>query len=590
MRLSHLTSPLTPLRRASATALAATSLLAPAALADVGGTNGVTELASYDSLGQFPADSCHYPSISEDGRHVAFQTQAALLPADTNGMDDVYVVDRQTGSVTCASTTLNGVYGNGTSAAPHISTDGRWVAFSSTSTNLQQLDSNGAMLDVFLKDLQTGTLTRVSDAHLSPSSASGHSDFPSVSDDGRFVAFHSEAVDLIANDTNNANDIFVRDMQTGLTERISEGVWGQSNGGSFFPVISGDGTHVAFQSDASNLILFDNNGALDVFVKPDKLNPLLVSRTPLGAPGNGNSGNASISTTGSHVAFDTDATNIDVADINGATDVYVFEVATLEMELASLAQWQAQGASGAQESQLARDGRSIAFASASSLAPNSSPGYTNIFVRDLEADMTWTASAPSGAATSATGDSDHPVLAQGGAVVAFSSDAADLVPGDPSNKDEVFVRTMHPDPFSYCVSSITSSGCQPFLSSSGFPSLTNADFFSVIGDDLPNQKNGLLFYGFAGPAANPFAGATMCVQGSKKRTPLMGTAGQPVGDDCTGFFVYDMNAFGAGLLGGNPKPELLQFGQQVTLQFWGRDAQSASGSFLTDALQYVVGP
>ena len=580
--------PLHP-RLTSTAALLALALFAPdTARADAGGASGVTEVVSLDSTGQFSAGNTIEPSISEDGRYVAFASGSALLPEDTNTINDVYVLDRWTGTLVCASTTVAGIYGDHDSGAPRISADGRWVVFHTEADNLLPLDNNGGR-DVYRKDLWTGALVRVSNIPLSPVAANSDSQYPTVSDDGRYVAFESFADDHIASDTNGQLDVFVRDMDTGVTQRVSEGILGEGNGGSGEAMISGDGTRVVFTSEADNLVLFDLNGVSDVFLAPLGMPLRLVSQSLAGQPGNGPSGRPSISSDGTVVAFESSADDLLASDINGTKDIFVFYPDTFTMELASLTSWQAQ-ASSARDARVSRDGLSVAFEAGVDFAPFSSP-FFDIYLRDLVQDKTWTLSRPSGTVGSSNQQSRTVAVAQGGAVVAFASQASNLAPGDTNGKWDIFVRTTHPDPLAYCTSSTTAQGCEPSLSTDGFPSVSSGEFFTIIGSDMPNQRSGLLFYGFNGATATPFAGATMCVAGTKKRTPLTNTSGTPPGtSDCTGYLAFDMNGFAAGLGGGNPRPELSLVGQQVNVQFWGRDPLGPGGSFLSSAVQYVVGP
>lgn len=554
------------------------------------GANGVTEIVSLDAGGGFLTNYSAAPAISEDARYVAFTSREALDPADANGESDIYRLDRQTGIAAGVSCTPAGIFGNDSSFEARMSADGRWIVFSTLASNFEPLDANGTY-DVYRKDMLTGELVRVSNAELSPAAGDDESLHAAISDDGRWVAFQSSASDIVANDTNGASDVFLRDMQTGLAERLSEGVWGQANGSSFWPMIAGDGSRIAFTSAATNLLIFDGNAKNDVFVVEPGSNPMLVSRNTLGQPANGHSTAPHVSADGGLVVFSSSATNLtDQDDLNGFADVYAFDVDTLAMERVSLTSGQLGMPSNAQNAHVSRDGRYVAFSSLEDFAPYASPGYRDVFVRDLVLDTTWTASRPSGTTTIANGGhSNGAVLAQGGAVVAWYSDAPDMVPGDPNGENDVFVRTMHPDPTPYCSGSTTSAGCLPELSASGWPSVSTGDFFTFQGNDLPNQKLGLVFYGFAGRAMIPFGGAALCVAPPLARTPLIATNGNPPAmDDCSGFFAWDMNGFAAGLGGGNPRPELSIVGQQVNVQFWGRDG--AASTFLTNAVEYVVGP
>src|SRR5438132_452517 len=168
------------------------------------------------------------------------------------------------------SVTSGGTEGNGASLGSALSADGRFVAFDSAATDLVAGDTNGAT-DVFVHDRQTGTTERVSVAS-GGTQANNISSYPALSADGRFVAFQSDATNLVAGDTNGATDVFVHDRQTGATERVSVasggGTQGNRNSGGFFafPALSVDGRLVAFHSTATNLVSGDANGAYDVFV------------------------------------------------------------------------------------------------------------------------------------------------------------------------------------------------------------------------------------------------------------------------------------------------------------------------------------
>jgi len=263
------------------------------------------------------------PSISADGRYVAFKSFANnLIASDTNGnIADIFVKDLQTGEVVCASTTGSGAQGNHYSDVPSISADGRSVAFESFASDLYALDFNGRW-DIFVKDLDSGALVCVSTTTggVTGNNSSINAD---LSGDGQIVAFRSLANDLVAGDVNAQTDIFVRDLQGGgiiLVSSSSAGV--QGNGESDYPTISYDGSMVAFQSAADNLVLGDNNVARDVFVKDVLIGSIIrISTASDGTEGNGLSGLASTSADGQSVTFVSVATNL-VPNYNGNSDVY----------------------------------------------------------------------------------------------------------------------------------------------------------------------------------------------------------------------------------------------------------------------------
>src|SRR3989441_47631 len=214
------------------------------------------------------------PALSADGRFIAFVSLAtSLVAGDTNGATDVFVRDRQTGTTERVSVASDGTESNDASLGSALSADGRLVAFQSDATNLVPGDTNSAT-DVFVHDRQTGMTERVSVAS-DGTQANNASSYPVLSADGRFVAFDSAATDLVAGDTNGASDVFVHDRQTGTTERVSGASDGtQGNDASAGPALSADGRLVAFHSTATNLVAGDTNRAYDVFV-----HELMVSTT-----------------------------------------------------------------------------------------------------------------------------------------------------------------------------------------------------------------------------------------------------------------------------------------------------------------------
>src|SRR5438445_704443 len=276
-------------------------------------------------------------ALSADGRFVAFDSAATdLVAGDTNGVSDVFVHDRQTGTTERVSVASGGAQGNGSSgrigfAFPAaLSAVGRFIAIVSFATNLVASDTNGAT-DVFVHDRQTGTTERGSVASGGTQgnrNSGGFFAFPALSADGRLVAFQSDATNLVAGDTNGATDVFVHDRQTGTTERVSVASGGsQGDGFSAGPVLSADGRLVAFHSTATNLVARDTNGATDVFVHGRQTGTTeRVSVASGGTQGNDSSAGPVLSADGGLVAFHSTATNLVSGDANGAYDVFVHEL------------------------------------------------------------------------------------------------------------------------------------------------------------------------------------------------------------------------------------------------------------------------
>ena len=196
---------------------------------------GVLERVSVDSTGTEGDNSSNNPSTSNNGRYIAFESTASnLVAGDTNGNRDVFVHDRDTNTTTRVSVGPSGTEGNSDSYDPSISSDGRYVAFESEASNLVALDTNGE-LDIFVHDRITHTTTRVS---VDSTGAEGDDESldPSISGDGRYVAFVSSASNLVALDTNGADDIFVHNRDTNTTTRVSVGPSGtEGNSDSYDP-------------------------------------------------------------------------------------------------------------------------------------------------------------------------------------------------------------------------------------------------------------------------------------------------------------------------------------------------------------------
>jgi len=291
-------------------------------------TTGITERVSVDSAGAEADDDCSYPSLSADGRIVSFESRAtSLVAGDTNGMNDVFVHDRATGTTVRVDVSSAGAQANQAAQYSAVAADGATVAFASFADNLVSGDTNG-WFDVFVHDLATGVTERVSVDSNGAEGDGNSADPPSLSSDGRFVAFTSVATNLVAGDTNGAVDVFVHDRATGLTERASVDSAGNQTTGRIFggAQISGDGNVVAFQSDATNLVPNDVNGYLDVFTH-DRVSGAtqIMSVSTSGAQASTTSGLAAISGDGRFVAFTTSATNFAPGDKNHDSDVFVHD-------------------------------------------------------------------------------------------------------------------------------------------------------------------------------------------------------------------------------------------------------------------------
>jgi Tol biopolymer transport system component len=289
---------------------------------------GITERVSVDSSG---AQANGWSgdlgmAISADGQVVVFDSSAKNLVAGGTHVTDIFVHDRTTGITELVSVDSAGIEANGDCSWPAISADGSIVAFLSVATNLVPGDTNG-MQDLFVHDRTTGVTERVN-LDSAGNEADGVANNPSISADGRFVAFDSDADDLVAGDTNLVGDVFVHDRATGTTERVSlDSSGNQGDLASSFPVFSADGTSVAYQSAADNLVPGDTNKRVDVFARVRTSGTTVrASVRTNGAQANGDSFLWGSSADGAVVTFVSDATHLVTNDNNGVSDLFVHEL------------------------------------------------------------------------------------------------------------------------------------------------------------------------------------------------------------------------------------------------------------------------
>ncbi len=382
------------------------------------------ELATPETRVASHADAVHDPAqsignsdsegvaISANGRYVAFDSYAAnLVSGDTFDTRDVFVRDlltRRTTRVSIDGAGLPGVGSDPASHSPQISADGRYVVFVSGAA-LVAADVNDAP-DVYLRDTVAQTTTLVSVA-TDASAASGLSGTPSISADGRRVAFFSASNGLTAGDSDGVLDVFVRDLEAAATNRVSLAdseaettVAVRAEGG-----ISADGQHVAFGSPDDTLVAGDSNTRRDVFVRD--LVDATTTRVSLGD---------------------------DESQVTGA-----------HVELGSAA-----------GTKISADGNLVVFYStAATLVAGDANGVRDCFVRDVAAQTTRRLNVNASGAESATACGANPTISPDGSTVAFSSEAADLVTGDGNSVFDVFVRAIG-DAASIQRASVSTSGLE----------------------------------------------------------------------------------------------------------------------------------
>lgn len=349
-----------------------------------------------------------------------------------------------TSRVSIAST---GGQGNGASFEPHVSASGRYVAFSSEGSNLVPGDSNGVS-DVFVRDRTAGMTRRVS---VGPGGAQANerSFTEAVSADGRYVFFTSHASNLVAGDTNGVGDLFVRDVQAGITERVSLSSTGQqANSGifNFVTAISPDGRYVAFTTAASTLVPGDTNGPFDgdVFLRDRVAHT--TKRVSVGAAGRqltGSSSASGVSADGRYVVFTSFADNAVSGDTNFSADVFIRDRQAGTTRRLSVGPGGQQALEGDSVGEgISPDGRFVLFTSkAANLVNGDTNGVSDVFIRDRQAALTRRVSLNTSGGQ-ANGPSNHASMSFDGRYLSMDSEASNLAAGDTNDRLDVFVRDL----------------------------------------------------------------------------------------------------------------------------------------------------
>lgn len=392
---------------------------------------------STTSSGIQGSDESYDPEFNADGRYVFFTSGAANLVADdTNSNYDAFRKDLVTGETIRVSTATNGAQANGYSGITSVSADGRYVFFESNAADLVTGDTNGQW-DAFRKDLVTGATIRVSTA-TGGVQASGSSGAAIGSADGRYVFFQSTATDLVTDATNGKRHIFQKDLTTDTTICLSIETGGtQANGDSNIVGVSADGQYLFFTSEASNLVADDTNGVEDIFRKDLATGEIIRVSTGTGnIQGNDRSYDASISADGRYLVFTSLASNWGTGGSSGAVNVFRKDLLTQETVLVSTtADGQISGSSYSPTISL--DGRYVVFASNAAFVADDTNKVSDIFLKDLVTNEI-TRLSHSIVGTEGNDVSQRPVISSDGRYVAFVSYASNLVPSDTNESGDIF--------------------------------------------------------------------------------------------------------------------------------------------------------
>lgn len=385
----------------------------------------------------------YFASLSGDGRLVAFTSDATdLVPGDTNGISDVFVRDQLTGAIERISVTSDEAQGAQGGENPSMSADGRYVAFESSSQLTS--DPQSSTKNIFVRDLVAGTTTKATVPKSGDLLTNNNSYHPSLSADGRYLAFVSLATNVVPGDTNAKADVFLRDLVAGTTVRVSTDNDGnQSDNASTFPEVSADGSYVVYASTATNLVTDDTNGKSDVFRwGRSNTEVIRVSQTTEGVQVDADAYGATLSADGRYVAFHTNADTLLPAEGDGAADVYVWDATNWSIVRASATATGQQFGQDALGATFSADGGHLSFVTYAPLTPEDTNGLEDLYVRDLLTG-TYQLASSGHHGTIGNGSTTSGMISADGSAVVFTSLATNLVPAEDRNTgNDVFHRDL----------------------------------------------------------------------------------------------------------------------------------------------------
>jgi hypothetical protein len=380
-----------------------------------------------------------FSALSGDGRYVAFVSTGRDLVAGRPGntVKNVYVRDTRTGITTLASVAADGGDTDGDSTMPVLSDNGRYLAFQSMATNIAANDFNGGT-DVFLRDLQTGTTTLVSVDASGTGPSAGWSSKPSMSANGRFVAFHSGGQLVAGIDTYGRTQSYVRDVQAGTTVLASRDPYGGPGAdpeGGYAPHLSSDGRYVSY----------DRNGSepwrRDLQAGTSTIAIFTYGSGPIGS----NSYNYGISSDGRYVVFLSWSSNLTNQCSGTGGQIFVSDLQTRTTRCASMFSDGTPSYSAFYPS-MSRDGRYVAYQARGAAVGEPWDGYSRIFVRDMQANTTTLASFNAQGGPESGDASEMASISADGRVVSFVSYSTEMLPGDGNGEPDIFRVELPQDP------------------------------------------------------------------------------------------------------------------------------------------------
>lgn len=390
----------------------------------------VNELISISSASVKGSASSTQQSVSADGRYVVFRSASSnLVSGDTNGSSDVFLRDRSTGTTSLVSVSSNGTQANYGGDSPSISYDGRYVVFTTNATNLDTSDTYPGA-DIYLRDIINGTTTLISKVANNPDN---NAVIGKISADGRFVVYQSKNPNTIY------QDIYVADLNDNSITLVSKDANNNNgNNSSEAPSISCDGGIIAFSSRATNFVSGDTNNSADVFTV-ERIGGNIISNLSIGGNNHSVAGTSAVSCDGNYITFQSDATNLVSGDTNSSKDVFRYSRVNKQTELISKSTSSALGNGNSVEASISGDGRYIAYSSGSTnLVASDTNGTEDIFIRDTKTGTTELLSQNS-TGTYGNFGSYAPVISADGKYAVYYTAATNLVSGDTDNTADILI-------------------------------------------------------------------------------------------------------------------------------------------------------
>lgn len=387
------------------------------------------------------------PKLNNSGRYLVFDSTATDLVADdTNGYRDIFIVDRNSYSTALISLDKDGELANDDSLQPSITSDGRYVLYHSKATDLvDDFDSSASVINIFLYDRSSKTTTQIT-LDTDGNAPNGDSTNGSISSDGKYIVFQSAASDLVAEDTNSATDIFLYKVSDKTITRISlDSDGNNADDDSSYPCISSDGAYVAYQSLASDIFSGDTNEKSDVFLYDTSAKTTTrISNDAQGNNADGDSLRPAISADGKKIVFDSDATDLVSGDTNNNRDVFLYSVADATNTRISLDINKNNSDGHSISATISADGKLVAFMSdATDLVSGddnntATDGNYDLFLYD-SGDESIIRVSETHDGSNSDGSCSSATIDEDGTTVAFASNATNLVPNDDNELSDIFV-------------------------------------------------------------------------------------------------------------------------------------------------------